>query len=93
MSDKFPDVFAHADEVIAKAYPGEKKGYWGAQRIPNYGILRGAIVNAIIKSRQEMKAEIVKWLIKRSEETRPTSLVWSKIYKEVSAQIDKEFQL
>jgi hypothetical protein len=42
------DYFDIADKVISEAYPG-KPGYWGAQRIPNYGILRGAIVKALIK--------------------------------------------
>jgi len=39
-------LFDIADKVIAEAYPG-KPGWWGAKRIPNYGILRGAIVAAL----------------------------------------------
>lgn len=44
------DAFAIADEVIEEAYPdfyGKGKGWWGARRIPNYGILRGAIAKSI----------------------------------------------
>jgi hypothetical protein len=39
-----------ADSVIEKTYPDiyEKgKGWWGKQRIPNFGILRVSIANAI----------------------------------------------
>lgn len=34
------DLWKIADKVIETAYPG-KPGWWGEQRIPNYGILRG----------------------------------------------------
>ena len=40
------DYFNIADKAIERAYPdcdSKGKGWWGAQRIPNYGILRGAI--------------------------------------------------
>ena len=40
------DFFKLADNAISEAYPG-KPGMWCAQRIPNYGILRGAIVAAL----------------------------------------------
>lgn len=42
------DLWKIADKVIGTAYPG-KPGWWGEQRIPNYGILRGAIVQALVK--------------------------------------------
>lgn len=44
------DYFKKADEVINEAYPDiYKKGadWWGGKRIPNFGILRGAIVRAL----------------------------------------------
>jgi hypothetical protein len=40
------DFFKLADDIISKVYPG-KPGWWGEKRIPNYGMLRGAIVAAI----------------------------------------------
>ena len=43
--------FDIADEVIAQAYPdfyNKGRGWWGAKRIPNHGILRGAIAKAIM---------------------------------------------
>ena len=39
-------MFDIADKIIADAYPG-KPGWWGSKRIPNYGILRGAIAAAL----------------------------------------------
>ena len=48
------DPFDIADQVIEQAYPNfynREKGWWGAQRIPNWGILRGAIAAAIYKER------------------------------------------
>jgi len=45
--DKFFDI---ADEVIEKVYPdtaNKGKGWWGENRIPNWGILRGAIAEAL----------------------------------------------
>lgn len=44
------DLFDIADKVISQAYPG-KPGFWGGQHIPNYGILRGAIVAALQSQR------------------------------------------
>lgn len=42
------DVFDAADRAIREAYPGEKSGYWGEHhRIPNFGILRGAIAREV----------------------------------------------
>ncbi len=44
------DFFDLADKAIAEAYPdcdNRGNGYWGAQRIPNYGILKGAIARII----------------------------------------------
>ena len=49
------DLFEIADEVIEDVYPnsnGLEKGYWGQKRIPNWGILRGAIATAVMKDRQ-----------------------------------------
>ena len=48
------NMFDIADEVIQKAYPNilnKEKGWWGGKRIPNFGILRGAIAMAIVKER------------------------------------------
>jgi len=48
------DPFEIADEVIEEVYPsfcGQGKGWWGYQRIPNYGILRQAIAKAIMDER------------------------------------------
>ena len=48
------DPFDIADRVIEEAYPNyynREKGWWGAQRIPNFGILRGAIASAIQRER------------------------------------------
>ena len=42
--------FDIADEIIEKVYPdiyNKGKGWWGEQRIPNWGILRGAIAKAL----------------------------------------------
>ena len=49
------DCFDLADEAIASAYPDCNnlgKGWWGAQRIPNYGILKGAIERTIRENRR-----------------------------------------
>jgi len=46
------DYFIIANEVINKAYPdfhNKGAGWWGMQKIPNFGILRGAIVAALKK--------------------------------------------
>ena len=46
--------FEVADNIIAHTYPsapGYGRGFWGMQRIPNYGILRGAIAKAIRNER------------------------------------------
>ena len=48
------DPFTIADQVIETAYPniyGLEKGYWGHQRVQNWGILRHAIAEAIFKDR------------------------------------------
>jgi len=49
-------LFDIANKVIAKAYPG-KAGWWGAKPIPNYGILRGAIVAALIKAERRSASD------------------------------------
>lgn len=44
------EAFAIADKVIKEAYQdfnNKGNGWWGNERIPNYGILRGAIAKAI----------------------------------------------
>lgn len=44
------EAFAIADKVIKEAYQdfnNKGNGWWGDERIPNYGILRGAIAKAI----------------------------------------------
>jgi hypothetical protein len=62
-----------ADKVIAHAYPSDKgSGWWGEQRIPNYGILRGAI-EAAIKEAVE-KAVFGSQEIIRFQEKRITEL-------------------
>ena len=48
-------AFDIADDVIEHAYPNiykKEKGWWGEQRIPNFGILRGAIARAILNERE-----------------------------------------
>ena len=49
--DAVLDTFDIADIVIKHVYPGDKLGYWGAQRIPNFGLLRGAIERAVREAR------------------------------------------
>ena len=42
--------FEIADKIIAEAYSdfyNKGLGWWGTRRIPNYGILRGAITKAL----------------------------------------------
>lgn len=49
------DAFDIADAVIEHAYPNiynKEKGWWGEQRIPNWGILRGSIARAILNERE-----------------------------------------
>lgn len=44
------DFFDIADAIIEEAYPdiyNKGRGWWGAKRIPNWGILRGAIVKRL----------------------------------------------
>lgn len=44
------NLFDIADSVIERVYPDiyrKGKGWWGKQRIPNFGILRVSIANAI----------------------------------------------
>jgi hypothetical protein len=59
------DYFDLADKAVAQAYPGQR-GWWGVKRIPNYGILRGAIeltIRTVLaekdKDIEELKA---KWI-------------------------------
>jgi len=50
------DVFDIADSVIEKVYPNfyhKEKGFWGATRIPNFGILRSEIAKAILMERNK----------------------------------------
>lgn len=43
-----------ADKAIKEAYPGETLGFWGAQRIPKFGLLRGAIARIEHDSRAHL---------------------------------------
>lgn len=50
------DAWDIADDIIEYIYPDfyhKGKGWWGAQRIPNYGILRGSIITAILIDREK----------------------------------------
>jgi hypothetical protein len=53
------DYFDLADKAIAQAYPGQR-GWWGGERIPNYGILRGTIEQTIRTVLAEKDKEIVR---------------------------------
>lgn len=47
------DIWDVADEAIAEAYPDfhtKGPGWWGDQRIPNFGILRAAIASQLAKA-------------------------------------------
>jgi hypothetical protein len=57
-------LFDIADKIIGKAYPGEKKGWWGEKRIPNFGILRGAIANALAEKDKEIE-RLREYILKR----------------------------
>lgn len=49
------NLFDIADKVIEQAYPNfnnKERGWWGEQRIPNYGILRGSIATALATERK-----------------------------------------
>lgn len=53
---RMDDLFDIADSVIEQAYHNtnkKEKGWWGEQRIPNFGILRGSIANAIAAERRD----------------------------------------
>jgi len=44
------NYFDIADMIIGRVYPDvfkKGRGWWGAKRIPNFGILRGAIAKAL----------------------------------------------
>jgi len=68
LSDK--KLFDMAENAIERAYPNiwnkQEKGWWVEKRIPNFGILRGAIVQELyklssrIKSLEEGMVEIAK---------------------------------
>lgn len=54
-------AFEIADSVIEQAYPNiycKEKGWWGEQRIPNWGILRGAIASAILDERKRSNVKV-----------------------------------
>jgi hypothetical protein len=54
MTEKYFNI---ADKIISKAYPGSP-GFWGEKRIPNYGILRKSIAEALEETvRSEHKNE------------------------------------
>jgi len=53
------DYFTIADDIIQEAYPdvaNKGKGWWGESRVPNYGILKGAIAKALA-SQQAVEAD------------------------------------
>ena len=55
------DIFDIADAIIERTYPdiyNKGKGWWGEKRIPNHGILRGAIANAL---KVERDVRRIKW--------------------------------
>lgn len=54
------NAFDLADAAIEEAYPNfynKEKGFWGDKKIPNFGILRGAIAKAILKERKQSNVE------------------------------------
>lgn len=54
--DTADSVFNIADSVIERAYPNNDKkerGRWGEQHIPNFGILRMSIANAVAAERRK----------------------------------------
>jgi len=54
-------AFAIADSVINKVYPDfnkKGKGFWGDERIKNYGILRHEIAKAILDERRNNNKNI-----------------------------------
>ncbi len=57
------DIWKIADKVIEIAYPdiyNKGRGWWGGKRIPNFGILHGAIVSAIFQACKVRREEIEK---------------------------------
>ena len=58
--------FDIADNIIEQVYPdiyGKGKGWWGGKRIPNFGILRGAIskqVNSFLSRISTLEGELRK---------------------------------
>lgn len=55
------DEWEISDDVINEAYPSFTKAgrgrFWGAKRIPNSGILRGAIAKALLLEKRKAQAE------------------------------------
>lgn len=52
------DIWDIADYVIEQAYPdiySKGRGWWGTKRIPNWGILRGAIAAALLDERKNRR--------------------------------------
>jgi len=52
------DPFEIADEIIGDTYPNfykRSRGWWGAKRVPNYGILRGNIARVVIELQDRIK--------------------------------------
>jgi len=58
------DLFKVASSIIEQAYPNiynKEPGWWGAKRIPNYGILSGAIARALMARRSNTTKKSMKF--------------------------------
>jgi hypothetical protein len=62
-AEQYTGVWEVADNAIENTYPNiwdkPERGWWGEQRIPNFGILRGSIASAIIKDRKIAHSKLV----------------------------------
>lgn len=69
------EAFAIADKVIKEAYQdfnNKGNGWWGDERIPNYGILRGAIAKAICEEQSK---------ISQNEQQETVTKLWEALGK------------
>ena len=92
------DAFDAADRAINNAYPdfdNKGPGFWGAQRIPNFGILRGSIVRELTLARckkakqvQDTADKVRATRIQRNEALIPDMLMQVDMIE--SAQEDDE---
>lgn len=85
------EAFAIADKVIKEAYQdfnNKGNGWWGDERIPNYGILRGAIAKAICEEQskisQKEQQEAVAYMVDARTEQ---GLFFDKESAEIMAEI------